>query len=110
MTFFSRLLRVLTKRETPLSNNSQTTTPKSTLRWVKRLVAIAQANPQGVTGKREEAEVKQIGQEINRKGGMRLMQAVHAAFIEYCIANGVSAGGWDRHIEGIWDGIGDWRG
>lgn len=48
--------------------------------------------------------IREIGEELNARGGKRLMQEVHAEFVK--------SGGaqWGRHIEMMWSGIGTWRG
>jgi len=48
--------------------------------------------------------IKEIGENLNAQGGKTLMREVHAEFVK--------SGGaqWSRHLEMMWDGIGDWRG
>jgi rubredoxin len=52
---------------------------------------------------RREGVVRDIGRELNARGGFKLMQAVHTA-----IADQLS-GGAARQLEMAWGGIGEWQ-
>lgn len=76
------------------------------------LLAIASAHPNGVGSQPERKEVKRIGQEANAAGGMRGMQRLHAEFSQCLMETNPTAyhNGWSRHLESLWDGIGEWQG
>ena len=55
---------------------------------------------------RDAVEVRAVGRELNRNGGMRAMLEVHQRVMELGLNNRNAA----REIERAWDGIGQWLG
>lgn len=86
--------------------------------YVRELVDIAQFAGflhSGATGGFDEdgrnVRARQIGEELNRLGGKRLMQEVCLAVGQSLPANAGQLGmGSRRELESAWHGIGQWRG
>jgi hypothetical protein len=84
----------------------QSTAAPSASPMVDRLVSLYSERPKGYlkwdTGA-AATEIRAIGEELNRQGGMALMRAAHADFA-------AQSTGSKRNLEHMWDGIGEWQG
>jgi len=68
--------------------------------YVRELVTLCDPNYPDYN--RAKTRVREIGEAVNRQGGMALMHEVHSQ---------VSSAGSPMHgriLEGFWGGIGDW--
>jgi len=54
-------------------------------------------------GSTEDTQIKKIGNELDKLGGIGMMLYVHQTFSRYCP-------NFSRSLEMKWDGIGEWRG
>jgi hypothetical protein len=92
-----------TGAECPVEERSSLADP------IETLLAIYAANPDGFApgygNPDERGRVRQVGEALNREGGMDLMLDVHAEFARRCRIQGAA-----RNLEHTWDRIGDWLG
>jgi hypothetical protein len=76
---------------------------------VEELLSIYAKNPDGFApgygDPRARAKVREIGEALNREGGMELMLKVHAEF-----QRRTKVFGAPRNLEHTWDSIGEWMG
>lgn len=59
---------------------------------------------------RERFEVREIGRELDRKGGIKLMRDVARRATEVGPSGGKPVPWVRHHLENLWDGIGEWQG
>lgn len=81
--------------------------PASFEEAIANLISIYHSHPEGFVrgeGGEDEREIRQIGDFLNRQGGLELMKDAHAVFARGC------ARGCSRNLEFMWDGIGGWQG
>lgn len=73
---------------------------------VSRLLAVYGRNPGGFLSDSPAAEpVKDIGRELDERGGFDMMMEAHRRFSARNTLPGLA-----RNLEMVWDGIGGWRG
>lgn len=84
-------------------------------RKINALVSIYSSHPDhNLHGSEVVRDLERIGEMLNEKGGMKLMQAAHSEFSRRCKASNIrdSSGhiSAPRSLEYRWDGIGEWLG
>jgi hypothetical protein len=83
--------------------------PRSEAEAVEALLSIYKANPDGFApgygDSTARERVREIGEDLNRQGGMEMMLRVHAEFERRTQVFGAA-----RNLEHTWDQIGDWLG